>query len=346
MIKPISQSRPTVVRILVAVLFLIGIGAYVCYHRNELDSLTRALRSGRWYWLLIAAVAEAVYFLNEGFCFSHAFRLTGTEVSAPAVVPVLLGSQTLSVIVPSEFLADQSLFFYFAKRRGESPTHVALGVSLAEMAELISFMSVLLVGFLFLLVYRAVEAYEIAAGWVVSILCLVLCAAAAFLISKPTKIAGVLTSLQDHWNSFCSRSRHTWRLSKDWAVRMNRKLISGIKTARRNPKGLVLLVFIALAGHLIRIACLFAVIDAFGLPLALWKVVSAYAVGTLVWVASPIPGGIGLVEGAYSLVFVSLGITPAAAATLALAYRGFTFWLPLGAGIFALRLVSNGEEIL
>ncbi len=343
MTTPLPRSRSKTFRTVVVVFLLIGISGFLYLHRHELDSLTHALRSGRWPWLLVAAVSEALCFLNEAYYFSRAFRLTGSQIPALSVVPVLLGAQTLSVVVPSEFLADQSLFFSFARRHGQSPTQVALGVSLAEVAEFFSFIAVLVVGFLLLAVHRDVQHFEVAAGYVVSLLCLLLSVAVVFLLWKPQPIARILIALQSLWNRFCHATGLPWSLSEDWAERMNQRLIEGITIARRNPRGLAILFLLALAGHLLRIFCLFAVIQAFGLPVALWKVTTAYAVGTLVWIASPIPGGIGLVEGAYSLVFVSLGIVPAAAATLALAYRGITFWLPLGAGIAALRFLSSRE---
>jgi uncharacterized protein (TIRG00374 family) len=345
MVTPLARSRSKTVRIVIAAFFLVGIGAYIGVHRNELDSLSHALRSGRWSWLLVAAVLEAFYFLDEGFYFSRAFRLTGTRIPALSVTPVLLGAQTLSVIVPSEFLADQSLFFSFAKRRGQSPTQVALGVSLAEISEFFSFMAILIVGFSLLGVHRDVQHFEVAAGYFVSLLCLLLAALAAFLLWKPQAITHILTTLQDAWNRFCRITGRSWRLSQDWAEQMSLRMTEGIAIARRNPRGLGQLFLLALVGHGFRIVCLFAVFQAFGLSVALWKITTAYAVGTLVWIASPIPGGIGLVEGAYSLVFVSLGIMPSAAATLALVYRGVTFWLPLGAGIVALRFVSRHGDV-
>ena len=346
MSKPVPRSRLKTFRSIMAFLFLVGISGFVFFHRSELDSLTHALRSGRWSWLLIAVLFEVLYFFTEAFYFSRALRLTGIQLSPPSVVPVLLGAQALSVVMPSEFLADQSLFFFLAKRHGQDPTQVALGISLAEIAELFSFIAVLIVGFLFLGVYHAVQPYEVAAADIVSLFCLLLGSLAAFLLWKPDHLARILIGLQRLWNRFCNVTRRSWQLSPDWAEQMRRKLIAGIKLARQNPMGLAGLVLLAFIGHLLRILCLLAVVQAFGLSAAFWKVTTAYAIGTLVWIASPVPGGIGLVEGAYSLVFVSLGILPAAAATLALVYRGVTFWLPLGAGAVALRFLTGRKAVL
>jgi len=339
-IKAAARPKDNIIHITIAALVLTGIAAFVFFHRSELNSLAEAIRSGRWYWLVIAAVAEWLYFINEAWCFSRAFRLTGTNASASSTVSVLLGAQALSVVMPSEFLADQGIFFVFARRLGKSPALMALGVSLAEMAELFSFVAVLIVGFLFLAAYGTIEPFEIAAGYIVMLLCLLIVAMLAMVFWKAQDVGRVLAVVQKLWGRMC-QAVHSKQLRNDWAKIMDRKLAGGIEIARRNPRGLLSIVLIALLGHVIRIACLIAVIEAFGLSVAIWKVITAYAVGTLVWIASPIPGGIGLVEGAYSLVFVSLGVPASAAATLALAYRGIIFWLPLGAGTLALRLLPK-----
>ncbi len=63
--EPTAKSPPTkTLQSVVAALFLIEIGGFIWVHRGELDSLTHALRSGRWPWLLAAAVCEALYFLD------------------------------------------------------------------------------------------------------------------------------------------------------------------------------------------------------------------------------------------------------------------------------------------
>jgi hypothetical protein len=338
---PGARSKSKIPHIVIAVLLLAGIGGFIFAHRNELVTLADAMRAGRWYWLLIAAVCEALYYACEAVCFSRALGLTGTRISTLSVLPVLLSAQALSVVAPSEFLADQSAFFFIAKRYGKSPALMALGVSLAEMAELLSFMVVMIIGLLFLIIYHSLRPFELAAAGIASAICLGMVAAIAFLLWKQQDIANILTTIEGFWNRFCRMTRHFRPLPQEWAGEMSRRLMEGIKIAREDPRRLVVLLLIALAEHIIRIACLFAVFQAFAVSIALWKITSAYAIGTLVWILSPIPGGIGLVEGTYSLVFHSLGIRAAPAATLALVYRGMTFWLPLGAGIIALRLLSR-----
>ena len=58
---------------------------------------------------------------------------------------------------------------------------------------------------------------------------------------------------------------------------------------------------------------------------------------TLAWMISPIPAGVGMVEGAMALAFASLGVPTARAAVLAVTYRGLSFWLPFLVGLFTLH---------
>ena len=65
--------------------------------------------------------------------------------------------------------------------------------------------------------------------------------------------------------------------------------------------------------------------------------VAGYAMGVLFWIISITPQGIGVVEGMMTLTFASLGVPIESATVISLAFRGLTFWLPLGIGFILLR---------
>jgi len=68
--------------------------------------------------------------------------------------------------------------------------------------------------------------------------------------------------------------------------------------------------------------------------------VAGYAMGILFWNVSPVPQGIGVVEGVMVLVYTSLGINGFVAASIVLAFRGLNFWLPMLLGFILLRQVK------
>ena len=68
--------------------------------------------------------------------------------------------------------------------------------------------------------------------------------------------------------------------------------------------------------------------------------VAGYAMGILFWNVSPVPQGIGVVEGVMVLVYTSLGINGFVAASIVLAFRGLNFWLPMLLGFILLKQVK------
>ena len=85
---------------------------------------------------------------------------------------------------------------------------------------------------------------------------------------------------------------------------------------------------------------LFALFLAFRRPIGFGPVIAGYATGILFWKMSPVPEGVGVVEGVMVLAFRSVGVPAPVATVVTLAFRGLTFWLPLLAGVFALRRLA------
>jgi uncharacterized membrane protein YbhN (UPF0104 family) len=94
----------------------------------------------------------------------------------------------------------------------------------------------------------------------------------------------------------------------------------------------------ALAGALLwwagDIAVLWACFEAFGEAPAIAVLVVAYYVGMLANTL-PLPGGVGGVDGGMVAALAGFGVEPGLAVVAVLAYRGFSFWLPILPGAIA-----------
>jgi uncharacterized protein (TIRG00374 family) len=84
---------------------------------------------------------------------------------------------------------------------------------------------------------------------------------------------------------------------------------------------------------------------AFQVPFSAGTIIGGFAISYLFLIVSPTPSGIGIVEGIMPLALSSLRVPWSQAVIITLAYRGITFWVPLGVGAFALRTLER-EEVL
>ena len=93
---------------------------------------------------------------------------------------------------------------------------------------------------------------------------------------------------------------------------------------------------LALSNKALMISVLFLVFLSFRVPFSVDTLVAGFSMGYLFFIVSPTPSGIGGVEGVLTLSLNTLGVPIDAAAVVALAYRGFTFWVPffLRDGVF------------
>jgi uncharacterized protein (TIRG00374 family) len=103
------------------------------------------------------------------------------------------------------------------------------------------------------------------------------------------------------------------------------------------PQRLLRTLAVAVAGHGLDLLSLYALFAAFRQPAPLGLVIAVYAVGILFWKVSPVPEGVGVVEGVMVLAMTSVGVPAPRAAAIALSFRGLTYWLPLLLGFLMVR---------
>ncbi len=96
----------------------------------------------------------------------------------------------------------------------------------------------------------------------------------------------------------------------------------------------------AIIAHLINIISLYCLFLAFHQQIEFGPLVSGYAIGILFLNISPVPQGIGVVEGVMALVYTSLGVNGFAAVFIVMAFRALNFWLPMLMGFILLRRVK------
>jgi uncharacterized protein (TIRG00374 family) len=309
--------------------------------RTELDELARTLALGRWPWVAAAAALQGVYYLVYAALCHAAFGVVGMRSRFREVLAVLLGSMFANVVVPSGGAAGAALFMDDAARRGESPARAAAGLLLAMTANLSALALVLLGSLPYLAARHELQSLEVwgAAALVAMIAALVLLLALGLWL--PRALDALLHGTAGVTSAVARTLRLSSPLGPDWAARTAGEFVEVAQALRARPRGPLRLLALALTMTMLDVGSLGALFLAFREALQPGVVVAGYAFGILSWLLSPVPQGIGVVEGVMTLVYTSLGVHAEPATLIVLSFRGLTFWLPTLVGFLLLRRLRS-----
>jgi uncharacterized protein (TIRG00374 family) len=304
---------------------------------SEIQQLAQTLAQGQWQWVLVAFLLAIAYFIARTAVYQSAFSTVEVESSLRGLLPLLFSSLFVNVAVPSLGASGMSLFVDDASKRGQSPARTAAGVLLFQIIDLASFALVLVVGFVYLLVQRDLHAYQIIGAMVLAFLILIQVGVLLLGLWRPGRLLVLFSAVQRAVNGLAGRLRRRPFLGEEWARVTADEFSEASGAIAAHPYRLGRALGLALAAQGLQFACLLALFVAFRQPLGLGALVAGFAVGVLFWIISITPQGIGVVEGVMTLVYTSLGVPALKAALITLAFRGLSFWLPLGVGFLTLR---------
>jgi phosphatidylglycerol lysyltransferase len=306
----------------------------VLTHLPELERVAATLASGQITWLLAALGLQILYYAAFTWLYRCAFRTVDVDLPMVGLAPVVLASVFVNFAAPH---TGTAVFIEHALRRGHSAGKSAAGAVLVGVADFGTFAAVLALGLWYLFSVHSLEPYQVVGAAFMGLTVIGWSSVLVLGLARPSALRRLLAWLQRLAVGLARRLRIGLAVPGDWAERTAGDFSESAAVIARNRAGVLLTLAAAITAHAVDIASLYAVGLAFGADLTLGSTVAAFAVGVLFWIVSVTPQGIGLVEGAMSLVLTSLGTDPKAAVAIALAFRGFTFWLPLALGYVAIR---------
>mgnify|MGYP001450413228 CR=1 FL=1 len=312
---------------------------------TELKQLEATLAQGQWGWLLAAFLAQVAYYTVFAGSYQAAFYTVGIQTRIRDLIPVTLGSLFVNVVVPAGGAGGAALFTEDLARRGKPVARAATGVLLQLIADFSAFTLLLIPGLVYLFIEHDLKIYEIVAAVILLLITIGLSCILLFGIWKPLWLHRLFAWSQRTASWLFGRLGRSLSLADDWAQKNADEFNQAAGAVAEHPLRLVRTIGVALLAHILDVTTLYILFLAFNQSIGPGALVAGYAMGILFWIVSITPQGIGVVEGVMALTFTSLGIPGAVATTVALAFRGLTFWLPMLLGYFAVqRLRTLGGE--
>ncbi len=316
---------------------------------TELQQLKDTLAQGQWGWIWAAMFSQLVFYIVFSASYQMAFSTVGVSSRTRELIPVVLGSLFVNVVVPSGGAGGAALFADDLSRRGQSKVKTAAGILLQLIADYSSFTLLLIPGLVYLFIEHDLKSYEVVAAVILLLVTTGLSCILLLGIWKPEWLHRVFDWSQRTANWLFGRLQRSLNMADDWAKKNAEEFNQASAAVAGNPSGLMRTIVVLLISHILHITTLYLLFRAFNQPVGLGTLMAGYAIGLLFWIVSPTPQGIGIVEGMMTLTFTSLGISSAVGATVALAFRGLTFWLPMLLGFFAvqrLRTIGDDQHLL
>lgn len=330
--------------IFIIVLFL-GAG-FVYLSFGELQTSVKTLQEGNFWFLLLALAFQFTWFAVSGLIFRSLYLLLGVEEGVYKLSLLTAAANFVNIVAPSAGMGGIAVFMSNAYRRRISPGKTTVASMLYIFFDYVAFMVVLTLGLIILFRRNDLDASEIAASTVI----FAIAAGLGFLLylgsRSATALGNALAWMARLVNRIVRPFLHREYLSETRAHEFAQEMADDLKSLPERPRSLLVPLLYAFISKALLMAVLLSVFLAFQVPFSAGTIIGGFAISYLFLVVSPTPSGIGIVEGVMPLALSSMHVPWSQAVIITLAYRGITFWLPLGVGALALRLLERDQTIL
>jgi uncharacterized protein (TIRG00374 family) len=321
-------------------LLIIAFVWFIVTRQTEIKNLIHVLSQGQWQWILAAVLLQILFFVFYALTIQSSYFAVETQGRFLEILPLIVISVFVNTVTPSAGTAGIALFARDAKRRGKSGVKATSANLLATVIEYSAFLLILVVGMVHLFIQHDLEIYEIIASLALVVWIGIQTAVLLLGLWRPALLRKLLDYVQRFINIIFTLLKRPQKMKVIWAEKTAGEFTTAAVAISRHKTRLVQTFGIALGMQALNVSCLYALFLAFKHPIQFGALVAGYAMGILFVNISPLPQGIGIVEGVMTLVYTSLNVPGAVALVITLAFRGLTFWFPFLLGFILLRLAK------
>lgn len=328
--------------IFILVLFLGAAFVYLSF--GELESILETLQKGNLWFVLLGLFIQAAWFVIAGLTYHSLYRLLGMDVTIPKLSILSAAANFVNTVAPSAGMGGMAVFIGNANRNGQSPGKATVASMLYIFLDYIAFLCVLGLGLIVLIRRNDLTAAEITASVVMFAIATGL-GSLLYLGSRSAHALGnALAWMARLVNRVVRPFIHREYLSETRAYEFAREMAEDLKSLPERSRSLIKPLLFAFANKTLMICVLMASFLSFDVPFSAGTIIGGFAISYLFLIVSPTPSGIGIVEGIMPLALSSLRVPWSQAVIITLAYRGITFWVPLGVGAIAFRILDRDQK--
>ncbi|MCL4561273.1 MAG: flippase-like domain-containing protein [Chloroflexi bacterium] len=323
------------------ILVLLALTGLIATRFANLSALFDTLGQGHLDWILAGLILHLIYFGLYAVLYQVGFNAVGVRSRFSELVPVVFASIFVNTIAPSGGASSAALFIDDSVQRGESGSRTAVGMLLVLVVDLVTLLPIILIGVFYLLKKNALYVYDIIAVIFYILFNVLMMATIALARWRAGTLQQILVWLQNQINHVGGWFHRPQLLKPGWAEQNTHGFAEAALSIFSNSRNIKLAVGLGFILHLVNILGLYVLFIAYDQAVNLGTLLAGYSMGIVFWVIGLLPQGIGVTEGMMALVYTVLGIPRTKAIVIALAFRGFNFWLPLLLGILFLRKVRS-----
>lgn len=310
---------------------------------GELESIIETIQQGNLWFVLLALLLQFGWLIILGATYLSLYRVLGLDGTVFKFSLMAAAANFVNTIAPSAGMGGTVVFISDAYRNEQSPGKATVASMLNLFLDYLAFLFVLTLGLIVLWRRNDLGPTEIAASGVI----FAIAAGLGFLLYLGSRSAVALGNTLAKMARFINRIAkpfiHRDYLSEERAHEFAEEMADDLKSLPQKSKSLIKPMLYAFANKALMISILMVCFLSFDVPFSAGTIIGGFSIAYLFLIVSPTPSGIGIVEGIMPLALSSLRVPWSQAVIVTLAYRGITFWVPLGVGAIAFRTLNKED---
>jgi len=324
------------------VLFLGAALVYLSF--GELQTVLETLQMGNLWFVLLALLIQSIWFVVSGLTYLSLYRVLGSDGTPCNFSIMAAAAYFVNTVAPSAGMGGMAVFINDASRNKQSPGKATVVGMLYILMDYIAFLVVLSLGLIVLFRRNDLSSTELIASSVMVAIALGL----GFLLYLGSRSAQALGNALAALVRFVNRIvrpiiRRNY-LSEARAHEFAEEMADDLKSLPGRSQSLIKPLMYSFGNKALLMGILILTFMSFNVPFTAGTIIGGFSISYLFLIVSPTPLGIGIVEGIMPLALSSLRVPWSQAVVITLAYRGITFWFPLGVGAIAFRMLQQEPD--